>query len=159
MPPWTIRLGRVLLVLALGGWVTGVLLLSSDADTSLRAAVLDRAALRAAVAGLLVGLPIGGLLSWLRPPVWLGPITGAVASLAGIWTYFYLWPHEWQPTRWEAWKSVATVVGVYWAWLLPGAVVAGLLAHAWCRMDLRQAAWQLVEDTMESPTRGDRDAG
>ena len=134
----------------------GAVLLATDDDTSALAAALSADALRAGLSGLVMGLVAGPVLAWLRPPVWSGPITGALASLAGTFTYFWLWPHAWQPTRWEAWKSLATVVNVYWPYLVPVALLAGCASHAWLRASPAVAvdAYDDLEDPGSTEAHG-----
>lgn len=61
--------------------------------------------------------------SWMR---WYwGAILGIPVGLAIVFAFFFIQPHAWQPTRLDAWKSVALIVGVYPQFIFPACVLAG----------------------------------
>lgn len=145
-----IRVVRVFLVFGLSGWLTGVLLLSTNDDTTMLGAAGTGTALQCAAAGLLISVIFGPLLAWLRPPTWAGALMGPLASTTGIYTFFWLWPHSWQPSRWAAWKSVGVVADAYWEYLLPGALVAGAFVAWWVSRDVRPTSLELETSKLEA---------
>lgn len=64
--------------------------------------------------------------SWMR---WYwGAIVGIPIGLAIVFAFFFIQPHAWQPTRLDAWKSVALFVEVYPQLIFPACMVAGALS-------------------------------
>jgi hypothetical protein len=44
-------------------------------------------------------------------------------------------PHTWQPSRWDAWKSVALFLDVYYFVLIPASLVAGAVGSLLIQRD------------------------
>lgn len=77
----------------------------------------------------LVGCAVSGLSIPLLTAPWMrwywGAILGVPVGLAIVFAFFFVQPHAWQPTRLDAWRSVALIVGVYPQFILPACVLAG----------------------------------
>ena len=82
---------------------------------------------KAAFMGLIVSSCASPLLTarWMR---WYwGSLIGILIGAAIIFAFFFANPHEWQPSRWHAWKSVALFLDVYYFVIIPASLIAGAL--------------------------------
>ncbi len=121
----------MMLVYTFTGWIIGAVLMLTNEEVRLSDLLTQPSAWRCALVGLILSCIAAPIAALVRPPAWTGLLIGPVANLIGIYVYFVLWPHSWQPTRADAWKSVAMVIDVYWAYLLPCALAGGLGAQWW----------------------------
>lgn len=138
------RLARVVAIFAVVGWLAAVCVGSTEDDANLRGLLLSGATVRSAIIGGLAGVIWGPTLAWARPPVWAGIPVGLISAVTGLFMYFFVFPHDWQGGRMEAWKSVKVMVGVYWMYLVPLAMLGGVLAAWWSRLGVPKRGWQKV---------------
>jgi hypothetical protein len=127
-PRWN-RLFRVTCVLAFAGWLSGAVIMATDADKGMLEAAIHPVSVRAFAAGIVAALAFGPLFGWTRIPTWAGALLGIPAGVLGVFAFFYIWPHEFQPSRMDSWKPTGIVLGVYWKWLVPIVLAAGALAN------------------------------
>ena len=81
----------------------------------------------AACMGLMVSAFASPLLTarWVR---WYwGALMGIVLGASIIFAFFFVQPHSWQPSRWDAWKSVALFLDVYYFAIIPASLIAGAI--------------------------------
>ena len=79
----------------------------------------------AAFMGLMVSACASPILTarWVR---WYwGALMGVVLGAIIIFAFFFVQPHSWQPSRWDAWKSVALFLDVYYFAIIPASLIAG----------------------------------
>ena len=152
MTTWPIRAARVATIHALAGWVAAVALIASDEAHSLLGAVVSVAPLQAAMVA--AG---GGLITFPmfapRPVRWfIGAPLGLLSGLLILYAYFFLFPHAWQASRIESWKTLSVVLVVYWPILAPVATAAGAFSAWWSGRAVRPRGWVAVEEEPERPT-------
>jgi len=131
MPLSWIVARRMMLAYTFTGWIIGAVLMLTNEEVRISDLLTQPSAWRCALVGLILSGLTAPVTALVRPPAWTGLLIGPLATLLGIYLYFLLWPHSWQPTRADAWKSVAMVIDVYWAYLLPCALAGGLGAQWW----------------------------
>jgi hypothetical protein len=141
-----VRLLRVLVVFALGGWIAGGLVVATNADTSVVGGLTGVYAFRSALAGLAGGVVWGPLMGWARLRGYFGAVIGLVAGLTSLYLFFFLWPPSLQAGRLDAWKTAGLFVSVYWRYLIPVSVVAGAVACEWARRPVAPPRWQTMAD-------------
>lgn len=112
-------------------------------------------AFKSSLSALLAAVVWAPLLSAQRVRWWAGAIFGVAAALTGIYLFFWFWPHSWQPTRWDAYKSVGLFVGVYGKVLVPMGAAGGAFAAFWSSQPVRRPRWRRLAD---DPSEG-ADAG
>ncbi len=79
----------------------------------------------------LVGLVVSCLASPLLTAPWMRWYWSALLALPlgllVVFGFFFIQPHSWQPSRWDAWKSVAMFVDICPLVILPASVLAGVV--------------------------------
>jgi hypothetical protein len=106
-------------------WFCGLLLLFDDVKSTGITALADPR--------LWGGTVIGGAIAVAWSPIfqarwnrwYLGAILGMPMCACILTGFFFVFPHSWQPTRLEAWKSTATILHVYADILIPVCAIAG----------------------------------
>ena len=77
------------------------------------------------------GVGVAILSSPILTAPWMRWYWGALASLplGGIvlFSFFFIRPHTWQPSRMDAWKSVGMFIGLYPEIIIPACLIAGAL--------------------------------
>jgi len=131
MPLSWIVARRMTLAYTFTGWIMGAILMLTNDGVRISDVLTQSSAWRCAMVGLILSGLVAPFAAFVRPPRWTGLLIGPLATVAGIYLYFVIWPHSWQPTRADAWKSVAMVIDVYWHYLLPCALLGGLGAQWW----------------------------
>ena len=85
----------------------------------------------------LVGLGVASLFSPLLTASWMrwywGALTAIPIGMAIVFVFFFFQPHAWQPSRLDAWKSVALFIEVYPHVILPMCVGTGALSTRFIR--------------------------
>ena len=85
----------------------------------------------------LVGLGSACLFSPILTAAWMRWYWGALIAiplgLVIVFLFFFFQPHAWQPTRLDAWKSVALFVEVYPHVILPMCIGTGALSTRFIR--------------------------
>lgn len=80
-------------------------------------------------AAAIIGCAVASLFIPLLTAPWMrwywGAIVGIPVGLTIVFTFFFVQPHAWQPTRLDAWKSVALFVEVYPQLIFPACMAAG----------------------------------
>jgi hypothetical protein len=146
MPPLS-RIAEQVGWYAAWGWLIHCGMRADQSSLSALSVVLSVEPLRSAlVAGLVGGLatPLTSRLARIGGPHHLrglgaAALFGAATTLGILCLRYLAWPAAWQGSRLEAWKTVATVVGVYgWA-LFPIALFGGATAGWLARRPARPA--------------------
>ena len=79
----------------------------------------------------LMGLVVGTLACPLFTMRWMqwywGALIGLPVGLLVVFGFFFVRPHSWQPSRWDAWKSVAMFVDIYPFVIITACLLAGSL--------------------------------
>jgi len=124
--PVFFRETAILILLWMGAtWFSGMLMLIGDTLPS-DANPLTDARLWG---GTLLGGATGAVFSPLFRAKWnrwyIGALFGLPVCGCILFAFFYVFPHSWQPTRMEAWKSTMTFLHVYPDILLPISLVTG----------------------------------
>ncbi len=125
MIPALLRARRLVWVWAvMSGLATWIILISEGSVSALPGLIHPNVWIVACM-GLVVTAVASPLLtaSWMR---WYwGALIGVVIGAAVIYAFFFVKPHAWQPSRWDAWKSVALFLDVYYFVIIPASLVAG----------------------------------
>lgn len=122
------RMARVGVVFALFGLVAAVAILASNANTTLGEALQHPASWRGLLAAVLSTTFWGPTLTDKRVPLFVSPFLGCLAGITALFTYFLIWPPEWDISTW---KYVGIILMTYWYILVPSAMAAGILASLW----------------------------
>ncbi len=144
MSPAFVRLARVLLAFFAGGWVTALAVFVPDSAWTLQTAAFSLMAMRSACLAAFLGLLVSPMLVFLRTPWWVGFLLGAALGAAAVWAYFFLWPHDWQASRWGATRAAGFFLSVYWTRLLPSAMAFGAAATWWSQRPVAPPRWEQV---------------
>lgn len=120
-----LRARRLVWVWAVLSGLSTWIILTSEGSTSLSQGLLHPNVWLAALMGLMVATVASPLLTarWMRW-YWGAPI-GVLIGAAIIYAFFFVKPHAWQPSRWDAWKSVALFLDVYYFVIVPASLLAG----------------------------------
>ena len=110
-------------ILIVVGWVAGTLVLASDDDRTMVDAITHLGARKSAFTALVAGLICLPLLRKLNPWPWALAVAPLMATIALL-MYFFLWPHSWQASRFDAYKPAWLFTEVYWRFILPSAILA-----------------------------------
>ena len=122
-----LRARRLVWIWALGAGLTTWSILTFEGTVSPLRGLLHTNVWMAAFMGLLVSAFASPLLTarWIR---WYwGALIGIVVGASIIFAFFFVQPHSWQPSRWDAWKSVALFLDVYYFAIVPASLVTGAL--------------------------------
>ena len=84
------------------------------------------------------------MLVFRRTPWWIGLVLGAAAGAAAVWLFFFLWPHDWQASRWGATRATGFFLSVYWKRLFPCAMAFGAAATWWSQRPVTPPRWEQV---------------
>ena len=120
---------------ALFSGITTWIILTSEGSVGFATGLIHPHVWIAAFMGLLVSAVASPLLtaSWMR---WYwGALIGLFIGMAVIYAFFFVQPHAWQPSRWDAWKSVALFLDVYYFVIIPACLVAGALGSLLIQRD------------------------
>ena len=132
----------MLALYALGGWLAAMVVMLPDDSWTFTSAWASSQAWHAILAGLLAGLLATPPLALSKAPWWIGLPIGVLVGGAGLWLYFFFWPHEWQAGRWNAHKSTGLFLAVYWKKLVPLCAAVGGAATAWAQAPVRPSKWE-----------------
>ncbi len=152
------RIARIAAVHAAAGWAGAAVLIASDKEFGWQDAVAHSGSFKAAAVSALCALVLGrvyvaGWFKW-----WMGPLLGLVLGLLTVLAFYAIWPHSWQASRMEAWKTTSVVIGVYWDRLVPMAIATGAAAAWWSNQPVRPPRWARVpveEDTADPAPSSD----
>ena len=142
--PDLVRLARVLLAFFAGGWVTALVVFVPDSAWTLETAAFSLTSMRSACLAAFVGLMVSPVLVFRRTPWWVGLVLGAALGAAAVWIYFFVWPHDWQASRWGATRAAGFFLSVYWSRLFPCAMAFGAAATWWSQRPVPQPRWEQV---------------
>lgn len=142
--PAFVRLARVLLAFFAGGWLTAMVVFVPDSAWTLETAAFSLTAMRSACLAAFVGLLVSPILVFRRTPWWIGLFLGATLGALAVWTYFFLWPHDWQASRWGATRAAGFFLSVYWKRLFPCAMAFGVAATWWSQRPVAPTRWEQV---------------
>ena len=85
----------------------------------------------------IVGFGVACLFSPLLTASWMrwywGGLLAIPIGLTIVFVFFFLQPHSWQPTRLDAWKSVALFVEVYPHVIFPICIATGAFSTRFIR--------------------------
>jgi len=96
-------------------------------DSGVLGALLEPNVWIAASMGFFVATLASPILTapWVR---WYwGALLGLPVGLLVVFGFFFAQPHSWQPSRWDAWKSVAMFVDIYPFVIISACLLAGSL--------------------------------
>jgi hypothetical protein len=130
-----LRARRLVWAWALMSGVATWTILTSEGSVTATAGLIHPNVWIAACMGLLVAAMASPLLTarWMRW-YWGAPI-GLLIGAAVIYAFFFVKPHTWQPSRWDAWKSVALFLDVYYFVIIPASLVAGAVGSLLIQRD------------------------
>ena len=120
-----LRARRLVWTWALAAGLTTWSILTFEGTVEPMAGLIHPNVWMSAFMGLLVSACASPLLTarWMR---WYwGSLIGVLIGAAIIFAFFFANPHEWQPSRWDAWKSVALFLDVYYFVIIPASLLAG----------------------------------
>jgi hypothetical protein len=133
----------MLIGLVFSGWLGGMIVVASNENVSVFAALQEpnpyRGALSTGLQALIWGWPIywaskrKGFLSLkgFSLPKWSlwALVIGVPVMVCSAQTYFFLWPHEWHG-RAESYKTVAIFLKSFWGYMVPLSLVClGAIAY------------------------------
>jgi hypothetical protein len=130
-----LRARRLVWLWALLSGISTWIILTSEGSVSFSAGLIHPDVWMAAFMGLLVAAIASPLLTarWMRW-YWGAPI-GILIGAAVIYVFFFVKPHAWQPSRWDAWKSVALFLDVYYFVIVPASLAGGAVGSLLIRRD------------------------
>lgn len=142
-PPTLVRLLRIVLTFAVGGWLF-------SAATMLDDGVMAALSCETAARGCGVAVLFGLLSCWVLATFsrwYIGAIIATAIAPLAIYLHFTLWPVE----SWKLTTDKATmiVLSSYWEYLLPITIIGGSFSVWWSQ----QPAW-LQRGTHEEPEAG-----
>ncbi len=128
---------RATIILALtwmgASWFCGLVVLFDD----VRASGVSALGNPRLWAGALIGGAVGAMTTPLIRAKWnrwyWGALLGLPTCICILLFFFFVFPHSWQPTRAETWKSTLTLLGVYIDILVPVSLMAGAVSTWWVR--------------------------
>ena len=78
-----------------------------------------------------VGLLVSSIASPLLTAKWnrwyWSALLAIPVGLVVVFCFFFIRPHSWQPSRFDAWKSVAMFVDIYPLIIIPASLFAGII--------------------------------
>ena len=121
-----LRARRIVWLWATASAVTALVLLLVETDASLTDAIFKQDVWVAGLSGLLISGLFSPLLtaSWIR--WYLGALVGLPVGTMVLAGFFFMQPHSWQASRFDAWKSAALFIDVYPHLILPACVLTGI---------------------------------
>ena len=128
MPPRFRAMLTVIATWMAATWLCGVLLLLDDGSRPAIGSMGDPRLW----GGTLLGGAISAAFSPLSWAKWnrsyFGAAMGLPIGICILFAFFFVFPHSWQATRFEAWKSTVALLSVYAMTLVPICSVAGWLS-------------------------------
>ena len=129
-----LRARRLVWIWAFCSGLTTWSILAFEGSVEVLSGLIDPNVWISAFMGLMVSAVASPLLTarWVR---WYwGALIGVLIGASIIFAFFFVQPHSWQPPRWDAWKSVALFLDVYYFVIIP----ASLLAGAWGTLQIQR---------------------
>lgn len=138
-----VRLTRVVLTFAVGGWLFSA---ATMLDGGLLSALASETAIRGSGVAVLFGILCCWVLTYFSRAI-VGALVATAISPLAIYLHFFIWPVE----SWKLTTNKATliVLSSYWEYLLPVTIIGGAFSVWWSQ----QPTW-LLRRTPEEQEAG-----